>query len=120
MVYDTPSLILTKANDDSSLEAIRSVVQVDELKNPVSVAGQVLAKVGKEEVLRHYRIANFQSTEDMLKLIAQKKGMIEVQKQEPASGKGKAKKVQVPNLEEAAKRVIRDFTNNRLTYFSQP
>lgn len=70
MIYDTPSLILTKSPDDDSLEAIRSVVQVDELKNPTSVATQVLAKVGKEEFLRHYRIANFQTTEDMLKLIA--------------------------------------------------
>lgn len=63
VAYDTPSVILSKVINENSLETIRSVVQVDEIKNPVIIAEQILAKVGKEEILRHYRIAMFDSTE---------------------------------------------------------
>ena len=119
VVYDTPSVILAKVSNENSLEAVRSAVQVDEIKNPAIIAEQILAKVGKEELLRHYRIANFESTEQMLQNVAQKKGLIENKKIDNPSGTGKPKKIKVANEADAARRVIRDFLNNRLTYYSK-
>ena len=70
----------------------------------------------KEEILRHYRIANYTDLNHMLELIAIKKGLTELQVD--MVGKKKVKK-QVPNTLEASKRVIRDFTNNRLRYYTK-
>jgi hypothetical protein len=55
----------------------------------------------------------------MLKNVAQKKGLIENKKVDNPSGKGKPKKIQVANEDDAACRLIRDFLNNRLTYYSK-
>lgn len=93
-----------------------------------------MQKVEKTEILRHYRIPMFETTVQMLENIAVKKGLVdtkevETEKKEslmvPKKGKLKKKsqpvvEVQkVPNVEMAAKRVIRDFLNNRLTYYTK-
>ena len=70
----------------------------------------------KEELLRHYRIANYTDVSHMLELIAIKKGLTELEVN--MVGNKKVKK-QVPNSLEAAKRVIRDFINNRLRYYTK-
>jgi outer membrane receptor for monomeric catechols len=76
----------------------------------------------------------FTTTVEMLQNIAVKKGLVdtkevETEKKESLmdAKKGKKKKVsqpvvetqRVPNVEMAAKRVIRDFLNNRLTYYTK-
>ena len=93
-----------------------------------------MQKVEKTEILRHYRIPMFETTVQTLEHIAVKKGLVdtkevETEKKEshmvPKKGKLKKKsqpvvEVQkVPNVEMAAKRVIRDFLNNRLTYYTK-
>jgi len=77
-----------------------------------------MEKVGKHEILRHYRIMDFKTTEDMLEQIALKKGLTQQQVTTDPKTKKKQKK-QVGNQEDAARRVIRDFLNNRITYFSK-
>jgi hypothetical protein len=39
--------------------------------------GDLMDKLEKSEVLRHYRIANFDNEEEMLKAIANKKGLVD-------------------------------------------
>ena len=94
---------------------------VDELKDPISLIPDIMSKLEKAEILRHYRIANYTDINNMLELIAQKKGLVEKQKQEvnPSDLKKKVKKVFVANKVDAAKRVIRDFLNNRLRYYTK-
>lgn len=52
----------------------------------------------------------------MLELIATKKGLVDNVKDETKKSK---KKKLVPNVQEAARRLIRDFLNNRLRYYSK-
>ena len=92
---------------------------------------EIMQKVEKTEILRHYRIPMFDSTVQMLEHIAVKKGLVDTKEvetekkesiMEPKKGKLKKRsqpvvEVQrVPNVEMAAKRVIRDFLNNRIVY----
>ena len=56
----------------------------------------------------------------MLEQVALKKGMTETVPVDASEKKKGGKKTkQVPNVDEAARRVIRDFLNNRLTYHSE-
>jgi len=75
-----------------------------------------MSKLDKEEILRHYRIANFEDETKMLELIAHKKGLVDQVAE--LVGKKKVKKM-VPNVQDAARRLIRDFLNNRLRFYSK-
>lgn len=102
---------------------------------PIESVEELVNKIEKTEILRFYRIANFTTTLEMLELIAKKKGLVEykevvtdkienvIVKTKTDKKKREAKKVvekqMVCNVDEAAKRVIRDFLNNRLNFFSQ-
>jgi len=95
-----------------------------------------MKKVDKMELLRHYRIANFDSIDKLLEQIAKKKGLNKTESVEKeqrvntlVNKKGKLKKqtdkvsmvvekIQVPDKEQAARRLIRDYLNNRLAYFT--
>ena len=67
-----------------------------------------------------YRIGNYQNTDEMLDQIALKKGLVEQVrvdgKIEKKGKKSKAEKKDVPQRIDAAKRVLRDFLNNRINY----
>ena len=94
--------MLQKSDGATDTQIIRSAVQVDELIDPVSMIPDLIKKFEKTEILRHYRIANYTSTEQMLTLIAKKKGLGPT----------------LTGLKDAARRVFRDFLNNRLTYYT--
>lgn len=74
-IVDTPCIMLQKVEGSSSLQQIRSAVLVDDLPNPVALVDEIVSKLEKDEILRHYRIANFKDTNEMLELIATKKGL---------------------------------------------
>ena len=102
LLLDSPGIMLQKSDDATDTQIIRSAVQVDELIDPVSMIPDLIKKFEKTEILRHYRIANYTSTEQMLTLIAKKKGLGPT----------------LTGLKDAARRVFRDFLNNRLTYYT--
>lgn len=104
---------------------------------PIEPVEELLQKIEKTEILRFYRIGNFETTLEMLEQIAKKKGLVEYKdvvtdkiENVNAIRKGKGSKKTreaknvierqlVCNVDEAAKRVIRDFLNNRLNHYSK-
>lgn len=65
-----------------------------------------MARVSKDELLRYYRIADYQTQEQFLGQIARKKGYLQ------AGG--------IANFDQAARSVLRDFLNGKLKYFTAP
>lgn len=74
--------MIMKVEGSSSIQQMRSAVQVDDLTDPVSLVPEILEKLEKEEILRHYRIASYKDTNHMLELIAVKKGLVDTIKNE--------------------------------------
>lgn len=66
----------------------------------------MLSRVEKPEVLRFYKIADFNTLEEFLGQIARKKGLLK------SGGTG--------NLEQAARMVIRDYLSGKIKYFTIP
>jgi hypothetical protein len=81
-IVDSPSIMIMKVEGSSSIQQMRSAVQVDDLTDPVSLVPEILEKLEKEEILRHYRIASYKDTNHMLELIAVKKGLVDTIKNE--------------------------------------
>ena len=113
---------------------MRSALQVDEIMYPIEAVEELKKKIEKTEILRFYRIGNFTSTLEMLEQIAKKKGLVEYKdvttdKIENVNTTKSGKKARVArnvvekqmvcNVDEAAKRMIRDFLNNRLNHYSK-
>jgi len=137
-LIDSPGLLVQGLQTDAKnkeeeqsqkMRFLRSALQVDEIENPAGMIPSVLAKVEKPEILRHYRIADFDSVPKLLELLAFKKGLTVAQETPaaaPASKKSKksaaatqTKAQQVADVDAAAKRVLRDFLNNRLNFCSK-
>jgi len=92
--------------------------------------------IDKVEFLRHYRIADFKDMDEFLDQVAKKKGLVErvrvpidenvallVKNKAGKMVKRSEKKLEyhdVPDRDNAARRVIRDFLNNRLSYSAKP
>jgi len=74
-LIDSPGIMLQRQESGTSAQIIRSAVQVDDLIDPVAYMAELVEKIEKTEILRHYRIANYTNVTQMLEFIALKKGL---------------------------------------------
>lgn len=73
-VSNSPGALVPNEGEN---KIIRSALQVEDLTDPIKALENVMAKVEKSEILRMYRIGNYQTTDEMLDQIAHKKGLVE-------------------------------------------
>lgn len=129
LIIDSPGFMAQSITGGTDTQAVRSAVQVEDIENPEQYARTIVAKVEKTDLLLYYRIADIgdkdtkEGLEKLLYFIAKKKSWFKkVQVDSGKTGKdGKPalKTVSLPDQSMAARRVIRDFLNNRLSYYSK-
>ncbi|NWZ79397.1 GNL3 protein, partial [Poecile atricapillus] len=106
-MLDSPSIIADPSNNALAL-ALRSIMD-PEGPVPAGVLEGVNAIINhcsKQQVMMHYNIPDFRDPEEFLSLLAHKRGML--------------KRGAVPDIENAAKLVLCDWTGARIKYYSQP
>ncbi|XP_058700603.1 guanine nucleotide-binding protein-like 3 [Poecile atricapillus] len=106
-MLDSPSIIADPSNNALAL-ALRSIID-PEGPVPAGVLEGVNAIINhcsKQQVMMHYNIPDFRDPEEFLSLLAHKRGML--------------KRGAVPDIENAAKLVLCDWTGARIKYYSQP
>merc|ERR1712118_460563 len=91
-------------NDPSVI--LRNAANIETLDDPVGVVDALLARAPKGAVLRHFCVADFDSTAGFLVQIAK--------------ARGKFKKGGAANLEAAARVVLSDWTSGKLRYYCMP
>jgi len=105
VLLDSPGIILSTQQQSDGL-VLRQAIKVEELIDPIKPVTSLLTKVQREDVINLYGIEEYLNITQMLGLIARKKGFL------MAGG--------IANIDEAAKSVLRDFMNGKLSYFSPP
>ena len=105
ILIDSPGVVLSSKDQSDSL-ILRSAIKVEEIIDPLRPVEALLNRIEKDELLRYYRIASFNSQEEFLGQIARKKGFLQ------AGG--------IPNFDQAARSVIRDYLNGKLKFFTVP
>lgn len=105
MLLDSPGVILSTQDQTNSL-ILRQAIRVEELEDPFRPVEALLDRVQREDILCLYQIPDYTSVDQMLGLVARKKGLL--------------KTGGVPNMEEAARAVLRDFLNGKIQYFTAP
>lgn len=105
VLIDSPGVVLATQEQSDSL-ILRSAVRVEDIEDPVRPVEALINRIEKNELLKYYRIANFNSTEEFLGQVARKRGMLQ------AGG--------VANMDSASRAVIRDYMNGKLNYYTTP
>mmetsp|Transcript_16524 Transcript_16524/g.28074 ORF Transcript_16524/g.28074 Transcript_16524/m.28074 type:complete len:335 (-) Transcript_16524:224-1228(-) len=77
-LVDTPAIVQSQGalQNGEGTKIVRSALQVDEIEDIEEAAKSVVDKIEKVELLRHYRIGNYENLQGLLEQIAHKKGFI--------------------------------------------
>ena len=76
ILIDSPGVVLSSKDQSDSL-ILRSAIKVEEIIDPLRPVEALLNRIEKDELLRYYRIASFNSQEEFLGQIARKKGFLQ-------------------------------------------
>lgn len=105
VLIDSPGVVLS-TNDQTDSLILRQAIKVEELEDPIRPVEALINRIEQEQLVKFYRIAGFKTAEQFLAQVARKKGTLQ-------SGG-------IPNIEETARHVLRDYMNGKLTYFTTP
>jgi nuclear GTP-binding protein len=94
----------TRARTQSLL--LRNVLRVDQIEDPLVAVQGILARCTREQLMSLYHVAEFTSDREFLYFVAQRLGKL---------GKGG-----VPNLDEAARAVLKDWNSGKIPFFTVP
>ena len=103
-LIDSPGVVMS--SEDEIVLLLRNTIKADQVVDLNKAIEEIFARIQKEELLRTYKVADFSKPTEFLVNLALKMGKI--------------KKGGVPNLEEAAKIVIRDWNEGKLKYYVPP
>ncbi|NXP51899.1 GNL3 protein, partial [Heliornis fulica] len=106
-MLDSPGIIADTSNDALAL-ALRRIINYEGSGSADVLEGveAILNHCNKQQVTMYYSIPNFENAEEFLTLLAQKRGML--------------KKGGIPDMENAAKLLLCDWTGAKISYHTQP
>lgn len=104
-LFDSPGIVMSKETDPASL-VLRNCVRLETIENPIPAVELLLNRCPKEQIMLQYNLSEFQDVNEFLSKMSLKMGSL--------------KKGGIPDIHKAAQRVLFDWTNGKLTYFTEP
>lgn len=101
LLYDTPGVI--PFSEKESTLAIKGAIEADSLKNPIDAASEIILKILAEKPVILAEVYGIQPEQEPEKIIEQ-----------IAIARGRLLKGGAPNMEEAAKLIVRDWYKGKL------
>ena len=83
---------------------LRSAIKIEEIDDPMRPVEAIMNRISHTEIMELYGIKDYNTIEELLASIAIKKGFL--------------KKTGVPNFDNAARKVIRDYMDGKMNYFT--
>ena len=105
VLIDSPGVVLASKEQSDSL-ILRSAMRVEDVTDPVRPVEALLGRIERDELLKFYRIAEFKTVQEFLGQVARKRGFLQ--------NKG------IPNFDQCARSVIRDYLNGKLKFYTAP
>lgn len=103
-ILDCPGIVLASGND--TIKVLRNCVRVESLEDPVTPVNAILRRCNKEQIIMHYKLSNYETSEEFLSLLARRSG--------------KLKKGGVPNITKAARLVLHHWNTGKINYYTHP
>ncbi|CAF1253875.1 unnamed protein product [Adineta steineri] len=104
-LFDSPGIVMSKETNPANL-VLRNCIRIETIENPIPAIELLIHRCTKEQMMLQYNLSDFQDVNDFLLKMATKMGTL--------------KKGGVPDINQAAQRVLSDWTNGKLTYFTEP
>jgi len=106
-LLDCPGIILPGGDtSNDATAALRNAVKLEQLEDPITPIEAILARADKQQLMLHYRIAEFNETQEFLSLLCKRMG--------------KLKKGGVPDYNTAARAVLHDWNIGNIKYYTSP
>ncbi|XP_020828505.1 guanine nucleotide-binding protein-like 3-like protein [Phascolarctos cinereus] len=104
-LLDSPGIVLSASTSDTAL-ILRNCLKIEQLADPVTPVEAILRRCSHAQLSQHYGIPDFKTTTEFLVLLARRLGRL--------------KKGGAPDQEKAAKAVLTDWMNGKISYFTHP
>ena len=75
VLIDSPGVVLS-TNDQSDSLILRQAIKVEDLTDPIRPVEALLNRIENEQLLKFYRIGQFETAEQFLAQVAKKKGLL--------------------------------------------
>jgi len=103
ILLDSPGVVLsTKEHTDALI--LRQAIKIEEIEDPLRPVEALIGRIERSKFLELYQINDFTAVEELLGQVARKKGYLR-------SGG-------VANFDQAARRIIRDYMDGKISYFT--
>jgi len=104
-LLDSPGIVMASGQTDAQL-ILRNCMRVESIEDPTAPVSSILSRCPKESMMLHYNITEYADVTEFLALIARRYGQL--------------RKGGVPDTVRAARTVLHDWNNGRITYFTHP
>ncbi|KAK3102928.1 hypothetical protein FSP39_014994, partial [Pinctada imbricata] len=104
-LLDSPGVVMATNVSDTSV-ILRNCVKLESLEDPVEPVQAILKRCSKQQIILHYKIADYKDVNGFLSLLARRLG--------------KLKRGGVPDVDKAARSVLQDWTLGKITYYTHP
>ncbi|KAL1914942.1 uncharacterized protein VTP21DRAFT_7858 [Calcarisporiella thermophila] len=107
-LLDCPGIVFSTGEDGETAAEVllRNCVKVELLEDPIAPVGVILSRCNKEQLKLMYKVPDFDTTEQFLALLAQRRG--------------KLKPGGIPDLTLAGRQVLNDWNSGRIKYYTIP
>jgi len=104
-LLDCPGIVMATGSSDTQI-ILRNAVKVETLDDPVKPVEAILNRCNKAQVMEKYCVADYSSTMEFLSLFAKRLG--------------KLKKGGIPDILAAAKMILQDWNNGKISFYTHP
>ncbi|XP_068931403.1 guanine nucleotide-binding protein-like 3-like protein [Petaurus breviceps papuanus] len=104
-LLDSPGIVLAAPASDTAL-ILRHCLKVEQLADPVPPVEAILRRCSHQQLCSYYGIPDFETCAQFLVLLARRLGRL--------------KKGGAPDREKAARAVLNDWMNGKISYFTHP
>jgi len=104
-LLDCPGIVMATGSSDTQI-ILRNAVKVETLDDPVKPVEAILNRCNKAQVMEKYCVADYNSTMEFLSLFAKRLG--------------KLKKGGIPDILAAAKMILQDWNNGKISFYTHP
>ncbi|BDA47679.1 Guanine nucleotide-binding protein-like 3 homolog [Coccomyxa sp. Obi] len=104
-LLDSPGIVFSHAGGDA-VAALRNCLKVEQLEDPVAAAAAVVGRCEARQLMALYKVPGFEGPDTLLRHIA--------------AARGKLRKGGLPDIEAAARIMLHDWNDGRISYYTLP
>ena len=103
-LLDSPGVVMAK--DSEEILVLKNIIKPSEILDPMGPMDLIISKAKKIDMLKLYRIADYDNSKEFLVNVAM--------------SRGKLKKGGIPDLEGTAQMILQDWVSGRIKYHTLP